>query len=132
MLKIIAVALLATGLMPVGAFASGATHTPLYTAMALSGHGLPPNEANSSILAEDVLGPKYCGLPYDASAVHRAWVANARSLGVPLANLTAEIKDRVRELEGSWSKNAPKLCNAAVKYGKEVGYLPQTFDKVFR
>jgi hypothetical protein len=132
MFKTIVAAAFAALLMTAAAHAAGAHHVAVGSTLPPSGHGLPPQEANSSILAQDVLGPKYCGLPFDKAAIHRAWITNAEALGVPLANLSAEINDRVRAWEHYWSKDAPALCNDAERYGRGMGYLPQGYSRIFR
>lgn len=132
MLKTIAAVIFTVLFATGGAHGAGAHHVPVGSTLPSSGHGLPPQEANTSILAQDVLGPKYCSLPFDKTAMHRNWVANAKALGVPLASLTAEINDRVHAWEHYWSKDTPALCNDAERYGREVGYLPQGYNRTFR
>lgn len=104
-----------------------AHHVAVGSAVAASGHGLPADEANTAMLVRDLLGPRYCGLPYDQNAVHEVWVANAKALGVPLANFAAEMKDRMRQFEVYWTGDLTDKCKDAVKYGKEMGYLPSNF-----
>jgi hypothetical protein len=104
-----------------------AHHVAVGSAVAASGHGLPPNEANTAMLVRDLLGPKFCGLPFDQKAVLAVWAANAKAVGVPLANFAAEMKDRMRQFEVYWTGDLTEKCKDAVKYGKEMGYLPSNY-----
>ena len=104
-----------------------AHHVAVGTTVAPSGHGLPPNEANTAMLVVDLLGPKYCGLPFDQKAVQEVWKANAKALSVPFANFAAEMKDRLRQIEVYWTGDLTKQCKDATKYGKDMGYLPANY-----
>ena len=104
-----------------------ANHVAVGSTIAPSGHGLPPNEANTASLVVDLLGPKYCGLPFDQKVVQEVWKANAKALGVSLANFSAQMKDRLRQFEGFWTGDLTKKCRDAAKYGKQMRYLPSTY-----
>jgi hypothetical protein len=104
-----------------------AHHVAVGTTVAQSGHGLPAGEANTALLVVDLLGPKYCDLPFDQKAVQAVWKLNAKALGVSLANFSAEMKDRLREFEVYWTGDLTKKCKDATKYGKDMGYLPATY-----
>jgi len=124
MLRALFVVLLLTLAPPVFAKAH---HTAVGSSIAPAGHGLPPDEANTPMLVRDLLGPKYCGLPFDQKAVHEVWRTNAKALGVSLASFTAEMKDRLRQFEVYWTGDLTEQCMDAVKYGKQMGYLPADY-----
>jgi hypothetical protein len=96
-------------------------------ALRLSGHGLPPYEANTAFLKDDILGVTICGLPYDQAAIKAVWKRTAKSMKVSVANLSAEIRDRAADFEPFWRKHTKKHCKNALKYGKDMGYLPKDF-----